>query len=72
MFNRAPCPYIKTPFDDCYISNMSSSSIDRAVYYCGGNFQECEIYKRHTEPNDAELDAQGIESKPCLGWDFKM
>jgi hypothetical protein len=27
---------------------MNSSSIRDAVYYCGGNFRECEIFKRST------------------------
>lgn len=57
MYNRAPCPFIKAPFEECYVSSMNSSSIDRAVYYCAGNFKECEIYRRFTEPEETESDA---------------
>jgi hypothetical protein len=57
MLKRDPCPFVGDPFDDCYVSNMNtSSSIDAAVYYCGGNYRECNIYLLHTEPEEAGPD----------------
>ncbi len=47
MFHSEPCPFVKSPSDDCYVSTMNSTSIADAVYYCGGNYRECPIYKRH-------------------------
>lgn len=47
--NRGLCPYIKNPHKDCYCSEMQSQSSEVMIYYvdiCGGNFEDCEIYKR--------------------------
>ena len=52
MIDRTPCPFVKAPFDECYISSMTSGSIGEAVYYCGGNFRECDIYKKHIQLNE--------------------
>lgn len=41
------CPFVNEPFSDCYIFNMKSQNTEAAIYYCGGHFEECEIYKRH-------------------------
>ncbi len=49
MAERTPCPFVKSPFDDCHVSSMNSASIGEAVYYCGGNFRECEIFKKYAE-----------------------
>lgn len=43
------CPFIDEPFDDCYIKNMISLNTEAVINYCGGNFEECPIYKRHAK-----------------------
>jgi len=40
------CPFVDDPHEDCYCVNMDSRKIGYAVYYCGENFTECNIYKR--------------------------
>ncbi len=40
------CHFLKNPFDDCYCVKMSSQYIERAIFFCGMNFESCEIYKR--------------------------
>jgi len=42
------CPYVQSPFDDCYCYNLTSRYIKSAIYYCGSHFRTCEIYKRNT------------------------
>ena len=40
------CPFIqKPPSINCYCVKLDSLSIEATIYYCGGNFLECEIYK---------------------------
>lgn len=45
-FIKRPCPFIQEPYDDCLCANMLSQNIEAAIFYCGGNFRKCEIYKR--------------------------
>ncbi|MCM2359910.1 MAG: hypothetical protein NDI77_17295 [Geobacteraceae bacterium] len=42
------CPFILSPFDDCFVVGLNSQNIKLAIYYCGGNFEECEVYRRET------------------------
>lgn len=39
------CPFVTNPFEGCIITNINSQNIDEAIYYCGNNFEECEIYR---------------------------
>lgn len=41
------CPHINDPFSDCHISSLDSRNIEDAIYYCGGHYEECGIYKKH-------------------------
>ncbi len=43
---KRACPFIQEPYDDCLCASMLSRNIEAAIYYCGGNFKKCEIYKR--------------------------
>ncbi len=42
------CPFVTETFDDCYCVSMDSRKIEAAIYYCGGNFEKCETYKKQT------------------------
>ncbi len=39
------CPFVGDPFADCFVASINSQNIDLAIYYCGKNFEECEIYR---------------------------
>ncbi len=41
------CPHLETPFDDCYIKGLGSAEVEKAIDYCGGDFEKCEIYAHH-------------------------
>ena len=43
---RELCPFVENPHDDCYIVTLESLKVEAAIYYCGGNFQKCDIYQR--------------------------
>ncbi|MBL7048493.1 MAG: hypothetical protein ISR96_03055 [Nitrospira sp.] len=39
------CPHVKQPLTSCYCFNLSSINISPAIYYCGNNFESCQIYR---------------------------
>jgi hypothetical protein len=58
-YNRM-CPYVKSPFDDCHCASTSSLHTEATVLYCGGRFDQCEIYWRQRQAED------GIHGGPLL------
>ena len=44
--SRGHCPFVDDPSPDCYVVKMDSRSIEESMHYCGGSYQECEIYRR--------------------------
>ena len=40
------CPLVRDPLSDCYCYDMNSQKISAAIYYCGGKYEQCEIYRR--------------------------
>lgn len=45
--DQTMCPFIKEPFEECYCSQMNSHATEKVVKYCGGNYEECDIYQKH-------------------------
>jgi hypothetical protein len=41
---KPPCPFIETPSEECYVARLDSRTIERAIFYCGGEYEQCEIY----------------------------
>lgn len=39
------CPLHTHPCDNCYCVTLDSQEIEKAIYYCTGNFNTCPIYK---------------------------
>jgi len=52
--NRLLCPFIRSPFEDCYCASTSSLYTEATIHYCGGNFEHCEIFKKN---KSMEMDA---------------
>jgi len=42
------CPFLQEPMDDCYCTKMNSQDVEKTIFYCGKNFETCEIYKKNT------------------------
>lgn len=38
------CPFVDSPWNECYVVGTDSLSADKAIYYCGRNFEECKTY----------------------------
>ncbi len=48
------CPLLATPREECYCINLGSLTTEAAIYYCGGNHEECHIYQEHMNPGRRE------------------
>jgi len=42
--SKPRCPFVAAPFPDCYVADLSSEDVEKAIFYCGGEFECCEIY----------------------------
>jgi hypothetical protein len=40
------CPFLDDPCGECYVANMTSGAVAKAILYCGGEYGRCEIYGR--------------------------
>jgi hypothetical protein len=40
------CPFYQEPCKDCLGFDTTSPNMESLIYYCGGNFKECKVYKR--------------------------
>lgn len=47
------CPFIHKLLKDCHSSDMRSVKIEEAIYYCGANYDKCNIYKSLKEKNNS-------------------
>ncbi len=52
---KALCPNINKPFDKCYCISTSSLHAEATIYYCGGNYKDCEIYMKNAEGRAEEV-----------------
>jgi hypothetical protein len=37
---------VEDPSPECYVVKMDSQSIEESLRYCGGSYQECDIYRK--------------------------
>lgn len=49
------CPFINTLSPGCYCTEMKSTRVEEAIYYCGENYQKCRIYKKLKAKNNNSL-----------------
>lgn len=58
------CPYVKSPREDCYCFSMSSLKTHATVYYCGGNYRACEIFRQFTQEVGTPDETSNRENTP--------
>ena len=67
MNQRPMCPFLDDACGECYVADLTSGAIDRAIYYCGGEYGRCEIYgrlvktKQEQEEKDTAMKTRGEE-----------
>lgn len=45
------CPLLPQYLEGCYCTNLISQNTEAAIRFCGGNYQECDVYKRIVRDN---------------------
>lgn len=46
---RDICQFAPQPFSECHCHAITSVKVPMALYFCGGHYQECSIYKQHLD-----------------------
>jgi hypothetical protein len=41
------CPFVYNPLEGCLCLKMGSQNIDSILYYCGGGFDRCDLYRNY-------------------------
>ena len=49
------CPHIQKPFENCYCTSTSSLYAEATIYYCGGNYKDCEIFAKNAAPEGENI-----------------
>jgi len=50
---KSKCPFVENPSEECYVARMDSGAVEKALRFCRGIFEKCEIYVRRTSHNEA-------------------
>ena len=62
------CPLVQDPLKDCFCFEMDSRKVEKAMHYCGGNFEQCEIYnKQFASGMELIVDAGEIKFRRNIG-----
>jgi CheY-like chemotaxis protein len=57
------CPFVDDPFEECHVASLTSGAIERAIAYCGVDYEACAIYQAHVP---ARHPPGGLEAKAPL------
>ena len=52
--NGYKCPHITDPFIGCYGIGFDSANTQKAIMYCLGDYNHCDIYIRYRDSQEAE------------------
>jgi hypothetical protein len=50
---KSKCPFVENPSEECYVARMDSGAVEKALRFCRGIFEKCEIYVRRTSHKEA-------------------
>ncbi|MBE9503903.1 MAG: hypothetical protein IME96_06990 [Proteobacteria bacterium] len=49
---KGKCPHVKDPFANCYCTSLRSTNVAKMIYFCGGKYEECEIYNKEHKKDE--------------------
>lgn len=61
------CPFINEILSACHCSDMRSTNIENAIYYCGANFIECPVYWKLKKDGKAPLAKSVSANRKAIG-----
>jgi hypothetical protein len=64
--SKARCPFVDNPSEDCYVARMDSGAVEKALRFCRGIYETCEIYLRRTSHKEAgQANMKSTQKKPA-------
>ena len=58
------CPFLDDPCEECHVARLDSVAIELAIHYCGGEYGQCEIYRRLVKDRrQRDCDGKAAEQK---------
>ena len=51
--SKPRCPFVENPSEECYVARMDSGAVEKALRFCRGIYEKCEIYVRRTSHEEA-------------------
>ena len=52
--SKPRCPFVENPSEECYVARMDSGAVEKAIRFCRGIYEKCEIYVRRTGHKESE------------------
>lgn len=46
--SRECCPFVRKPFKECHVANLTSRNAEAAIKYCGDDYWGCEVFIRRS------------------------
>jgi hypothetical protein len=63
---KSKCPFVENPSEECYVARMDSGAVEKAIRFCRGIFEKCEIYVRRTSHKEAvREEMKSTQKKPA-------
>ena len=59
--SKRKCPFVENPSEECYVARMDSGAVEKAIKFCRGVYEKCEIYLKRI----AQKEAAREETKPA-------
>lgn len=50
---KTKCPFVENPSEECYVARMDSGAVEKAIRFCRGIYEKCEIYLKRTGHKEA-------------------
>ncbi len=54
MLTYRRCPFVKKPFDDCFCANLTSKTVESALYFCNKHYKKCEFFAKNAHKEHGE------------------
>jgi len=58
---KKTCPFLGDPSAECHVADLNSQNIEKAMYFCWGNFERCEIYAQRMRQYEGKAGLGGTE-----------
>jgi hypothetical protein len=63
--SKHKCPFVENPSEECYVARMDSGAVEKAIRFCRGIYEKCEIYLRRTGHKEAlQANMKSTQKKP--------